>query len=387
MHRLSRLHKALAIALIPGPAWAQQTALPPNAVEPPTPAPAHEVSSDAEAEPAKPKKKRDFLIAPVPISNPASGTGIAVGALMLYNPNNEPRQWISGAGAVLTNRGTKGVGLFHSMSLGQDKMRFFGLASYFHHNAKYTGVGIDAGDRNDVLLLHTNQLTANGQALIRVFPHGYAGVRFRLADINAKPDAASASLTPPPPPDQLDSTLFAVGPTLAYDTRDSSTQPHRGVNLSASWLFGLKGLGDSFSHNKLALAANAYFPRGTDTVFAIRGSFCAAGGDVPYYDLCQFGAGADLRGYPAGRYRDRASWAVQAELRQHIGGRWGAVGFFGLGGIAPSAGDIFDNGNALPSAGLGVRYRPFKDNDIHLRIDIAIGKNDKGFNVGIAEAF
>lgn len=91
-----------------------------------------------------------------------------------------------------------------------------------------------------------------------------------------------------------------------------------GLSTRTNWLFGVKALGDSFSHNKLWLAGNAYFASGPKTVLAVRGTHCAAGGDVPYYDLCQFGAGADLHGYPAGRYRDRASWTVQAELRQHI---------------------------------------------------------------------
>ena len=159
MNRVSRLCRALAIALIPGPGWAQEASTPQAAAI--EPAPASAPASGPEA-PEGAKKKRDFLIAPVPISNPASGSGVAVGALMLYNPNNEPRQWISGGGAVLTSRGTKGAGLFHSMSLGQDKMRFFALVSYFHNNAQYTGVGIDAGDRNDVLELHSNQLTAQG---------------------------------------------------------------------------------------------------------------------------------------------------------------------------------------------------------------------------------
>jgi outer membrane protein assembly factor BamA len=306
---------------------------------------------------------------------------------MLYNPNNEPHQWISGAGAVLTSRGTKGGALFHSMSLGQDRIRLFGLISYVHNNTKYTGIGVEAGDENDILDLLSNQFTVQARAQIRVFPHGYVGVRLRLVDIKAKPDANTTSLTPPPPADQLDSTLFMIGPTFAYDTRDSPTQPHSGVYINGSWLFGFKALGDSFKHNKLQLAANTYIPFGTKTVVAARASFCSAGGEVPYYDLCLFGASDDLRGYPAGRYRDRASWAVQAELRQHIVGRWGAVAFIGLGGIAPSAGDIVDNGNLLPSAGLGVRYLPFKNNDIQLRADFAFGKNDKGVDVGISEAF
>lgn len=61
--------------------------------------------------------------------------------------------------------------------------------------------------------------------------------------------------------------------------------------------------------------------------------------------------------------------------------------FIGLGGIAPSAGDILDRGNLLPPAGAGVRYQPFKNNDVLLRMDFAFGKNDMGVNVGIARAF
>jgi hypothetical protein len=41
----------------------------------------------------------------------------------------------------------------------------------------------------------------------------------------------------------------------------------------------------------------------------------------------------------------------------------------------------------LPAAGIGVRYRPFKNNDINLSLDFAIGKNGNGVYLGIGEAF
>jgi hypothetical protein len=78
---------------------------------------------------------------------------------------------------------------------------------------------------------------------------------------------------------------------------------------------------------------------------------------------------------------------VQGELRHAFATRWGGVAFFGLGGIAPSAGDLIDDGNLLPAGGVGVRYRPFKNNDVQLRVDLAVGKNDHGVYVGIGEAF
>ena len=172
--------------------------------------------------------------------------------------------------------------------------------------------------------------------------------------------------TPAPPADQLDSTLSVIGPAFTYDTTDSQTQPRQGVEIDATWTFGFDELGDSFDHDKLTVEGHAYFPIAERTVLAASAQFCSADGDVAYYDLCLFGASADLRGYETGRYRDRASWALQGELRHQFAERWGGVAFFGLGGIAPSAGDLFDDGNLLPAGGIGVRYRPFKNNDVQL---------------------
>jgi hypothetical protein len=34
-----------------------------------------------------------------------------------------------------------------------------------------------------------------------------------------------------------------------------------------------------------------------------------------------------------------------------------------------------------------VRYRPFKDNAVQLRVDVAVGKDTRGVYLGIGEAF
>lgn len=367
--------------MLSSPAFAQSDPANDEAVAP-APLP------DGEAQPDRPKKKKaDLLIAPAPLADPANGSGFVAGAIVFYNPNNAPQQWMSGGGIVYTTRGTKGAGTFHTMSFDQDRWRVSANASYFDARQDYYGVGVEAGDRGEILDLDSKQLTIQLEGLMRIFPQAYLGVRYRLFSVRAEPQDPPSATLPPPPADQLHSTMSAIGPSFAYDTRDSATQPHRGVYVTAVWQFGFQALGDSFSHNKLRVAGNVYLPAGQGTVLAVRGSFCSAGGDVPYYDLCLFGSSNDLRGYPSGRYRDRASWAAQAELRQHVTGRWGAVAFFGMGGIAPSLGDIAERGNILPAAGVGLRYRPFKDNDVQLRVDFGLGKNDHGVYVGIAEAF
>ena len=342
----------------------------------------------AEEEPSAPAKStRDLLIAPVPLSNPATGTGLAVGVIGFYNPNNAPQQWISAGGIIYTSRGTKGIGAFQSMSFDQDRLRFTASLSYIDNRNDYYGIGSAAGDRGERSRIDGAQLNLDLQALMRMFPHGYAGVRYRLRTTDASVQVETEASTPVPPAGELNSTMSAIGPSIVYDTRDSATQPRRGVMISANWLFGLPALGDSYAHDKLQAAANAYLPIGTGTVVAVRGALCAAGGDAPYYDLCLFGTNNDLRGYLTGRYRDKASWAAQVEWRQRIKGRWGAVAFAGVGGIARSAGAIIDDGNLLPAGGVGLRYRPFRSNDVQLRVDLAAGKNDHAVYVGIAEAF
>jgi hypothetical protein len=375
-----------SLALFPGPVLAQQTPeeqATSQSVEEANPPPV-----DIDQDSAPKSKKADILFAPVPFSSPSTGAGLAGGVIAFYNPNNSPQQWITGGGIVWTNRGTKGIAAFHSMSLNNDGIRIRGEVSYFDEITKFYGIGEADGDRGKVLELRTKSPRATVEGQFRVFPHGYAGLRFRFAGIDARPnDDEETSVTPPPPADQMDSTMSMIGPTFSYDTRDSSTQPHEGVNINAIWLFGRPTWGDSFEHDKFTFSGSFYLPAGEGTIFAMNGTLCGAAGDVPYYDLCQFGSHSALRGYPSGRYRDRASWSTQAEVRHQFAQRWGAVVFMGLGGIAPSLGDVVSDSNLLPAAGTGLRYRPFKDNDVNLRVDIAFGKNDTGVYLSVGEAF
>ncbi len=335
-------------------------------------------------------RKPQIIFAPVPFSSPSSGTGLAAGVVAFYNPNDTPHQWITGGGVVWTSRGTKGIAAFHKMASRLDTFRLNATASFLDQESHFFGIGEEAGDRGDALTLQDKQFNIKATTTLRVFPNGFAGVRYQLGTHNARSDEnpdEPPSLTPPPPADELDSTLSMIGPAFTYDTTDSQTQPRRGVEVDASWIFGFDLLGNTFDHDKLLTEAHAYFSVSARTVLASSAQFCSAHGDVPYYNLCMFGASADLRGYETGRYRDRSSWALQGEIRHQFKPRWGGVAFLGVGGIAPSAGDLLDDSNLLPAGGIGARYRPFKTNDVQLRVDVAVGKNDHGVYVGIGEAF
>ncbi|HKU48293.1 MAG TPA: hypothetical protein VJQ58_15530, partial [Burkholderiales bacterium] len=113
---------------------------------------------------------------------------------------------------------------------------------------------------------------------------------------------------------------------------------------------------------------------------------CRASERTPLFDLCLFGSGTDLRGYEAGRYRDKAMLAAQAEYRFPLAGRWGGVVFGGWGKVAPSF-DEMDRQLDLPSVGAGVRWLASEKARVNLSIDLTRGRDDTSLYVYVKESF
>ncbi|WP_395395569.1 BamA/TamA family outer membrane protein [Novosphingobium sp. BL-8A] len=330
---------------------------------------------------------RDVLAIPLPITNPSLGTGIVAAAVAFYNPNGAPSPWISGGAAMKTSNGNWLIGGFHSMSLDADRYRITAAAGAGKLVIDYYGIGPDAGDRNVATKLDNKIVAVRLQGQRRVAQALYVGIRA----LYVKVDASNADSAPPYPDlvipaDEAKSSLVQLGPVVTYDTRDDTLNPRKGIYAHAEWLWSVKLLGGDFGSRKLTAGASWYLPRSRNTVLALHAGICGASGGSPFYDLCLYGQKNDLRGYKSGRYRDRASWAVQAEVRQHLFGRFGAVAFGGLGGTAPKLGRIGDS-KLLPAGGAGLRYQPSRKTNINLRLDLAFGKDSRAIYLGIAEAF
>ena len=77
---------------------------------------------------------------------------------------------------------------------------------------------------------------------------------------------------------------------------------------------------------------------------------------------------------------------VQAGLRYHTRGRFGATAFAGFGQVAPSAGAVFE-AQVLPAGGAGLRYQLTRRYPMHLRLDYAWGRNGALFYFSVSEAF
>jgi len=327
------------------------------------------------------------IIIPVPLATPQLGAGLLLGTAWFYSPAASSRPWVTGVGGLATSNGSWGLAGTHRMTLGGDRFRVDLTAGTGRLNTQFYGVGGEAGQENNGIGISQTPMLLQAQATTRIVENLFIGGRLRFLDMETRVRDES-EVPPETDTDDIeeDRRVVALGPVFAFDRTDGSLNPRAGTKVNGQWLFSLPGLGSDSAYSKANLTANHYVDVSERTVVAVRGALCAASQDTPFFDLCLFGSSANLRGYPSGQFRDRASWAVQGEWRRRVGGKFGVVAFAGIGGVAPDLGSLGDS-TLLPAAGAGIRYELSREYGVNLRLDGAVGRNSQAIYVSIGEAF
>jgi outer membrane translocation and assembly module TamA len=142
--------------------------------------------------------------------------------------------------------------------------------------------------------------------------------------------------------------------------------------------------GADIEYERYEFGLNHYHPLGASGVLASRIASQYVGSSAPFFLYPAFGQGADLRGYQMGSYRDQFLVAAQAEYRHRFTERIGAVAFAGVGSVSP---DFFGWEKTLGSFGAGFRWVVAPKNGVSLRVDVARGRDETIYYVGVGEAF
>ncbi len=345
-------------------------------------------SFEDEIEKAVTGRSGNIVAAPVPFSNPALGTGLAVvGAYMYRVGSDDPEVPASytGLGGLYSDTDSWGFGFSQKLFLKEDRVRAGFVAATAELNYDFYGVGSDAGERGRAISLSQSADAVGVRLDYRVGGDYFIGLRLGALDIETSTDLSNV----PPELQDLeltqDSRIEDLGLLLQRDTRDQVYTPTEGSLLELD--LGLRRLRSQFTtkYRKMRFAYTRYVPR-NDSVLAYRVYACYAGNGSPFYDLCAFGARSDLRGYTAGRYLDRTEVVTQVEYRRPLRGRWGLVAFAGVGTVAPSFSDM-NADDLLPGAGVGIRYLVSRAQNINLRVDVARGNDETTVHIGLGEAF
>jgi hypothetical protein len=340
------------------------------------------------AKPKKPKRGQ-LILAPIPISSPALGSGLILAAGYVFKLNQEdkvsPPSTVGLAGAF-TNSGTRAGLIGGRLYFSQNKYQTTFVLVKGRAHFDFFGIGRVPGREPIGVPLRMGGTILFGEFLRNVGKDIFIGPRYQRRNLYVRLGGLQTPGGFEIPEIDIQSVSAALGVHLQRDKRDSTFYPTNGSLIDVTGDFFAKGLGSRRQYQTYKLAYNGYRKLAAKQILAYRGMFCAANQSVPFYDLCLYGTSNDLRGYTAGEFQNRRMFATQAEYRREFKGRFGMVAFGGVGGIARRM-NTFRSDELLPAAGAGLRFKLDKENHINYRIDFAVGRGGHTLSIGVGEAF
>ncbi len=326
-------------------------------------------------------QKGDFVVVPIPISNPTLDTGLVVGGAYFYSQTEEQKgvqpASVTAAGGMYTSNDSFAFGIGQQNYWDDDTWRFNGAIG--HADLKLTLIAPDGSSTG----LNTNWLIRGDflQASIsrRVIGKWYLGVLGRYVDVNQSIESglpATRSDTSP------EITSVGLGVNVEYDGRDMPLNTYEGNYFEASALFNDQSFGSDKTYQSYAIAYRSYHELSRPIVLAWEVEGCGKGGTVPLWDACIIG----LRGFPATDYLGRSSASAQFEARWRMNKRWGLVGFAGGGYVSGSFSDVNER-EIIPSYGIGLRFMVLAAKRINIRVDFARSTDSDAVHLSVGESF
>jgi len=378
--------KYLQVAALIGLACGQAAGSPQATDPEQSAAPSQSTQKPAEAA-AKPAKRGELAVAPIPVIDPTIGNGMALAVLYTVRLNHEDEvspPSVFGAAGLRTSNGTWAFGGGAQLYLKQDRFRILVAGATGTANYKFYGLGSGSNDTSISITQHGSGILTG--LLVRTLRRWYVGPRYYYFMVTTGLDGSEHQTAFPIEEVQFRLPVAALGAHIQRDTRDSQFYSRSGSVFDTKAYFSDRSVGALFQYQDYEMAFQQYFPVSKKQVVAYRVHACAVNGHAPFFALCSLGNSADMRGYPSGRYRDRRMLVGQVEYRREIWWRFGAVAFMGAGEVASTFGDL-DTSSLKPGGGVGVRFAVAPKNHINIKADYGLGKGSHAWYLGIGEAF
>ncbi len=364
------------------PAAAKETAAS-TTQQPPTAA----VPADAEPDKKKKPKRGAFVIAPLPISSPALGTGLVPALAYIFPFSTKDKvspPSVIGAAGLITDNGSRGFAVAAQLYLRENRYRI--TSAYMRGNLNYDIYSSGTAENAKLPLNQTGQVFFV-EGLRNVGWHFFVGPRLLTGNSILTVRATDETSFPIPPEVGQHSTLTALGAKLTRDTSPNRFYPTSGTYFDFTADFFSEALGSKYSFQSYKATFSKYWSVSPKQVLAYNAFFCGTGGAPPFYGNCVYGTDNQLRGYIAGEYFTQYMVATQVEYRLELPKRFGLVVFGGLGEIIPGNEQVLGTRKFLPSGGAGLRFQLDKKHHVNLRADFAQGRDGHTFGLGIGEAF
>ncbi|MFP4089742.1 MAG: BamA/TamA family outer membrane protein [Cyclobacteriaceae bacterium] len=330
-----------------------------------------------------------FLNYPTLAYSPETSWEIGLSSLYLYHANRDTANRLSEINAFtfFTLESQYGIWLDHALYSDQDQWFFLGRLRGQSFPLYYHGIGEESPDEA-LAVVDARYLILRERALRRIFGDFYLGLEVdwqRLSNVTFNWEGPPAAL----PLGADGSSNLGLGVGLLHDDRHNVLNVRKGWFAELAYLnYGLLNQ-HALSFSSFILDSRWYVPTAKQQLLAVQLYGQSVSGDVPFNQLALMGGESLMRGYYLGRYRDRNLLATQVEYRWlpfPFSRRWGGAVFMGMGGVAPTIGDL-NLASLKPAGGAGVRFLLFKNKDIFTRLDVAFTEEGSGVYFFIGEAF
>jgi hypothetical protein len=326
-------------------------------------------------------KERNFVVVPIPLSNPTLGTGLVLGAAYFYKQSAEQKEVqpasVTAVAGMYTTNESYAYGVGQQNYWDEDKWRFSGFVGHVDLQLDLRRSDPSTGSVDVDWLINGNFLQA--KLLRRIAGDWYGGIQTRYFD---NTQTFSTSISGEGFATDVNLRTVGAGLNLEFDTRDVPANAYSGQRFELSALFNVEAVGSSDSYQGYDGSFRSYHEVTPKLVLAWEVQACYKSGKVPLWDACK----VNLRGFAITEYLSKTSMSGQFEGRWRPFQRFGFVAFAGGGFSDRAYTDIRDD-EMIPSYGVGARWMVMKAQRINMRIDYARSDSQDAWYLAVSEAF
>lgn len=267
----------------------------------------------------------------------------------------------------------------------ENKWKLVGILSYNDYFYYYFGIGIDSKfeEREQYF---TKFPRVNLELYRRYGKDIYLGVTYNLNAQNIGSIEAGGNLDERRPTGYEGGTASSLGLIVQYDNRDRLNDPTKGWFNELRFVENASFLGSDFNYTNMRVTLRKYQKLRKRTNLAMFAQVAHMEGDVPFFDMNNYGGAFVGRGFTDRRFRDKNSFVFQAEVRFPIYKRFNGVVFASTGTVGAEFSDLVSN-PYKHAAGLGLRYYVNQEDRQMLRLDFGVSPEQTGFYFTANNAF
>jgi len=333
-----------------------------------------------------------FIPIPKIITEPAVGTGLALGLVFFQESDEQKDETSEGSlvpenitigGLAFTSNGSRGYGLGHIGFWRDDTVRYRGFLAFPDFNIDFYSLGglpinrpIGFNIKGPAVIQELQMRLGESRWLVGA-KQVYRRVELTLTDDITLPNQALADQVNRYLDDHLGESAVTsgVGLTLEFDSLDTPIDPQEGYNYRARYLLYDSAIGSDYDYASYQLKGTNYWKLTPKWDLGIRLQYDGIDVDDQTRLPTYIAPSIDLRGIPAARYQGNAVAVAEAELTWKVSSRWRLKTFAGAGRAADQFNQLGD-AEAANSLGGGFRYMVAERYGFNMGIDVARGPEE-----------